>query len=83
MAKKTSTKNQGLIQTYGLFWKVEDVFWGKPRVSGNLLGIHKGAKRSSFVDFREQVGIYVLYADYKIVYIGQAGNGSNGVPLGA
>lgn len=35
-----------------------------------------GAKRSDHVDFRSQSGIYVLYADYRIVYIGQAGNGN-------
>ena len=28
------------------------------------------------VDFREQSGVYVLYADYRIVYVGQAGGGN-------
>lgn len=75
--KKTApSKNQLLIRNYGLFWKIENVFWGKAKKSGNLYGIKVGAKRSDHVDFRYQTGIYVLYADYKIVYIGQAGNGN-------
>ena len=64
-----------LIKNYGLFWKAEDVFWGKPGNSGSLLGVRAKAHTSDPVDFREQTGIYVLYADYKIVYIGQAGYG--------
>jgi len=74
--KKAINRNQILIKNIGLFWRMKDVFWGKPKVPGNLHGIRVGAKRKEFVDFREQVGIYVLYADYKIVYIGQAGNGN-------
>ena len=74
--KSKKPKNNYLIKNYGLFWKTQDVFWGKTKVSGNLFGIRVGAKRSDHVDFRYQTGIYVLYADYKIVYIGQAGNGN-------
>jgi hypothetical protein len=61
-----------LIQTYCLFWRVEDVHWGKPKNPGRLLGYRHGAK-SKVVDFRHQTGIYALYADYDLVYIGQTG----------
>jgi hypothetical protein len=74
---KTSEKSTSkyLVKNYGLFWKEENVFWGKKGKSGTLLG--KPAKGSfKKVDFRDQIGIYVLYADYKVVYIGQAGSGS-------
>jgi hypothetical protein len=74
--KTQPTKNIPLVRNYGLFWKIDDVFWGKTIIPGNLYGIKSGAKRSDHVDFRQQAGIYVLYADYKIVYIGQAGNGN-------
>ncbi len=74
ISEKSTSKY--LIKNYGLFWKEEDVFWGKQGKSGTLLG--KSAKNSSrIVDFRDQIGIYVLYADYKIVYIGQAGAGKD------
>jgi hypothetical protein len=70
------TTSQYLIKNYGLLWKEEDVFWGKQRKPGTLLG--RSAKSSTkIVDFRYQIGIYVLYADYKIVYIGQAGAGKD------
>lgn len=75
-SKRTNLKNT-LIETYGLYWKAEDVFWGRPNSPGNLFGIQVNAKTSNPVDFRQQTGIYILYADYKIVYIGQAGNGNS------
>lgn len=63
-----------LIHNYGLFWRAEDVYWGRPNSTGHLMGIPAGAVSGKPVDFREQAGIYVLYADYQIVYVGQAGS---------
>ena len=60
-----------LIHAYGLFWKSDDVYLGGSRQKGKLLGLT--SKRSAPIDFRHQVGIYVLYSDNAIVYIGQAG----------
>jgi len=65
-----------LIQNYGLFWKEEDVYWGKPNVSGHLKGIITNGKTGDPVDFREQQGVYVLYDDtFRVVYVGQTGVG--------
>lgn len=62
-----------LIQNYGLFWRREDVFWGRPKVSGHLKG-YPARGKSRLVDFREQQGVYCLYDDnFRMVYIGQAG----------
>jgi hypothetical protein len=67
-----------LFKNYGLFWRREDVFWGRPKVSGHLAGYLAGAKRSKPVDFREQQGVYILYdSSFAIVYVGQAGRGKN------
>jgi hypothetical protein len=66
-----------LIQNYGLLWRRDDVFWGKPKVAGHLKGY---PARSAFhvVDFREQQGVYCLYDDnFKLVYVGQAGANDN------
>lgn len=62
-----------LIKNYGLFWSAEDVFWGESGKGnkGNLLGKLPNEKRATAVNFREQTGIYVLYADYEMVYVGQ------------
>ena len=62
-----------LIQNYGLFWRLDSVFWGKPRSAGALLGVQATAKKSPPVDFRFQSGIYALYSDYELIYIGQTG----------
>ncbi len=63
-----------LITTVGLFWRADMVFWGAPRSPGSLLGIPALGRRNRPSDFRDQVGIYVLYADYSLVYVGQTGS---------
>lgn len=66
-----------MIQSYGLHWHVDRVFWGRPKVAGTLLGAASRSPRARPVDFRNQRGIYVLYADYELVYIGQTGAGND------
>lgn len=66
-----------LIRNYGLFWRRADVFWGKPKVKGNLKGVLAGAVTANPIDFRDQAGVYVLYDNnFRIVYVGQAGAGN-------
>lgn len=64
-----------LISNFGLFWRVDDVFWGRPKQAGRLLGKPSTAKRDGAIDFRDQSGIYALYADYDLIYVGQTGGG--------
>ena len=62
-----------IIQSYGLFWSVDDVYWGKGSQAGSLLGVPARARSSTPCDFRQQVGIYVLYSNHDIIYVGQTG----------
>lgn len=62
-----------LIKNFGLFWNVKNVYWGQGNNAGTLLGIPAKNLTAQPTDFREQSGVYVLYADYKIVYVGQSG----------
>lgn len=65
-----------LIHNYGLFWQRNDVFWGRPKVTGHLKGVRAKEVSETPVDFREQAGVYVLYDDnFRLVYVGQAGAG--------
>jgi len=49
------------------------VFWGGPRKKGKLEGRRSGRK----IDFREQIGVYVLYDEGRHpIYVGQAGQGN-------
>ena len=66
-----------MIQSYGLHWRIERVDWGRPKVRGTLLGAASKSKNAHVVDFREQRGIYALYADYELVYVGQTGAGND------
>jgi hypothetical protein len=65
-----------LIQNYGLFWNESDVFWGAGSKAGRLLGVPASNITAEPIDFREQSGVYVLYADYDLVYVGQVGSKS-------
>ena len=62
-----------LIKAYGLDWNPELVRWkgvrGDPK---HLNGRCKIDDRSYTVNFWDSVGMYVLYKDYQIVYVGQA-----------
>ena len=68
-----------LFRTIGLYWKRSDVFWGRPKNPGKLLGRKKSEKRGGVVDFWNQAGVYVLYSNFKIVYVGQAGGKARGL----
>ena len=63
-----------MIENFGLHWRAEKVFWGRPNDSGTLLGARSRSKYAKRVDFRYQRGIYTLYADYDLVYVGQTGS---------
>jgi len=62
------------IRNYGFLWERSGVFFGKPGVSGTLLGSNDRVKKA---DFREQSGVYLLYdKNMRPVYVGQAGQGN-------
>ena len=63
-----------VIQSYGLFWREADVFWGAGRQKGELLGVPARRRRSMPIGFREQIGIW-LYDGHQMVYVGQTGSG--------
>ncbi len=67
-----------LIKNYGLFWRLDQVFWGWQGVAGHLNGVEAKNRSAAAVDFREQQGVYVLYdQSFKMVYVGQAGANDN------
>jgi len=69
-----------LIQNYGLFWRLDHVYWGRPNNPGTLLGRYRRARRREPVNFANQKGIYVLYDEgFRIVYVGQSGAGDHGL----
>ena len=69
---------QYMFRSYGLFWRTDRVFWGWQKVPGHLMGQEVNAvtgkpMSGAPVDFRDQIGIYALYYNFELVYIGQAG----------
>lgn len=66
---------KSIVKTYGLYWRRDHVNWNRSAEKGELLGFSKDRKSTEKVDFNRQVGIYILYHDFKIVYVGQVGKG--------
>lgn len=66
---------EGVIKNFGIHWQKDDVFWGSGSVPGHLIGKGKNGRE---VDFREQVGVYILCdRDFQPLYVGQAGKGGS------
>ena len=69
------------IKNYGLMWNRDRVHWGGTRANpGNLMGcgpIQKPKKDQMDVNFRAQIGVYILYQNENVVYVGQTGSGTD------
>jgi hypothetical protein len=75
MPKKKKASGQKIISNMGLFWRHGQVRWKGNRGIGKarLAGRRRSAKRKGEVDFWKQTGIYALYDEYRLIYVGQAG----------
>jgi hypothetical protein len=65
-----------IIKNFGFLWERKFIYRGTggDGNAGHLKGTAKGLPTA---DFREQIGVYVLYdRNQQIVYVGQAGNGN-------
>lgn len=63
-----------IIKNYGFLWDRDHIYRGAGSNAGHLKGTAPGLATA---DFREQIGVYVLYdSTQRIVYVGQAGNGN-------
>jgi len=74
-----------LFQNCGLFWNLRDIYFGTPGGAGVRRGALNGIAEmtpNGFVDFRDQIGVYALYADFDLVYVGQVGAGGQQRLLG-
>ena len=69
------------IKNFGLMWEREYVHWSGARGNaGRLMGkgpIGRPKREQKAVDFRHQTGVYILYRNESVVYVGQAGTGTN------
>jgi hypothetical protein len=59
-----------IIKNYGFLWDRDQIYRGAGSNPGHLKGDASGHKT---IDFREQIGVYVLYdSNQRIVYVGQS-----------
>jgi hypothetical protein len=73
VGKRRNQKEKSVIKNYGLMWSQDAVFWGR----GGRRGVLEGQRKGQTIDFREQIGVYVLYDEGRHpVYVGQAGQGN-------
>ncbi len=65
-----------IIKNFGFLWERKFIYRGTGG-DGNAGHLEGNTKGRPLADFREQIGVYVLYdRNQKIVYVGQAGNGN-------
>lgn len=55
------------VGSFGMYWERNKVNWYKSKP--NLCGAQPKAES---VNFYDQTGVYILYMDYKVVYVGKA-----------
>lgn len=67
VSKKTSVDRIKIINAFGIYWNRSKVHW---KTIPDLLGIQQiGA---SDVNFKDQIGIYLLHDSRETIYVGQA-----------
>ena len=78
--EQVMSEEQVMFRSYGLFWREDRVFWGWGRGSakGHLYGRKVDSRTGKTtskdkVDFKDQIGIYALYYNFELVYVGQVG----------
>jgi hypothetical protein len=68
----------GAIKNFGHFWSAKDVNWntnedlkkGHARRKGDLRGYSGRGKNKEIIDFRSQIGVYVLFAENReVIYV--------------
>ena len=78
IVESNDIQEEVVIWNYGLHWREDCVWWGSSGRAGCLYGAtNRNAPQEQAVDFRNQVAIYALYANYDLIYVGQAGTGNN------
>lgn len=81
-------QGEKLVTHYGLFWSVADVLWAGTRGDrGRLRGREKTrlARRGrptkeeteDAKDYSNYIGVYCLYRESRLIYVGEAGLGNN------
>ena len=74
-----ATKVEAVIKNYGIMWRRDHIFWGRGRNRGCL----EGRRSARIIDFRDQIGVYVLYDEARRpIYVGQAVKGMHVYLLG-
>lgn len=72
MGRRRKRKKKSVVKNYGLMWSRDAVFWGRGRKKGVL----EGRRSGKVIDFRDQIGVYLLYDEgRRPIYVGQAGRG--------
>ncbi len=60
------------ILCLGARWRADDVYWNTSSANGQLGGVPRRKVTAPVANFAKQSGIYVLFSDYKPIYVGQA-----------
>ncbi|MCW0484866.1 HTH domain-containing protein [Gaoshiqia sediminis] len=67
VSQKVKQEPETIINSFGIFWERDKVLW---RNNPDLFGIQQ--RGATPVNFKEQIGIYLLYDNREVIYVGQA-----------
>jgi len=77
------SKGDTLIRSYGEYWSRDAVAWDRKEMAGTRQHYKKNIKNKKAkvkaCDAWYQHGIYALYSDFKLVYVGMAKSTDNGI----
>lgn len=65
--QREKNEKQRIVNSFGIYWNRELVHW---KSSPDLLGIQQVGAKS--VNFKDQIGIYILHDNRESIYVGQA-----------
>lgn len=68
-----------VMNNMGLMWERDGVYWGKRGRAnrGEMLGRLAKRTKDAKTNFWDQIGVYALYRDFDLIYVGQAGTGES------
>ena len=62
-------EQDSIVSSFGIFWGREEVEW-KSLQNLELLGVQR--EKADPVDFSQQIGLYLLYDEKEVIYVGRA-----------
>ena len=83
LESKASTAGETLIQSYGEYWSKDAINGKNKEIRGHRrhykVTVKNPTAKEKLCNVWEQRGIYALYKDFKLIYVGLASTSASGI----